>query len=245
MLSHTFKKFEENNVLIAFSDKKNGSTKLSSKKINTQNRNAFLQTLHINPSSVVSADLVHSNTVYIAKEQDKGNIIPVTDGLLTNRKNIFLSVTAADCLPIFLYDPQKEIVGLVHGGWRCLSQNILSHTIEKIKNIFNSDPKNIIVGIGPGIAQCHFEVTQDFFKQFPSIPQDCIKKTENKTFIDLKSVTQHQLISLGIPKKNIEINQECTYCLTDKYFSYRRDGYNPQTKEIDTMMAVIGINNID
>jgi len=55
-------------------------------------------------------------------------------------------------------------------------------------------------------------------------------------FLDLKNIAQTQLRSLGVKEEHIEANPECTYCISDKYFSYRRD----KPKILKTMIAVIG-----
>ncbi|MHB8904461.1 MAG: laccase domain-containing protein, partial [Patescibacteria group bacterium] len=54
---------------------------------------------------------------------------------------------------------------------------------------------------------------------------------------NLSRAVKDQLIKLGVQGDNISISPECTYCLTDKYFSFRRD--NP--KEIEAMIAYIGL----
>ena len=200
-----------------------------------KNRKRLLDKQGIDINQVVSAGLVHGNNIEIVSRKDRGQRIINTDGLLTKDKNVFLSITVADCLPIFIYDYKNQVIGLIHGGWKSLAKNILSLAIQKLVNNFESQPQNILVGIGPGIGVCHFEVKDDvlqYWKVPP--PNNVFRREEEKIFLDLKKVAKIQLLNLGLKEKNIEINPECTFCLADKYFSYRRE------KILNTMMAIIG-----
>ena len=232
-----FKKYL--NLVVAFSEKKDGSMKLSTSfeevKIVGKNRKRFLTSLGIDLGNLVSAGLVHGDGVKIVTKEKGGGIIPNTDALITNEKGLFLSITVADCLPIFIFDPQKEVVALIHGGWRSLEKGIVEKTIEKMKNIFNSLPADILVGIGPGISSCHYEVGPEVAKVFHHY-SGAIEKKREKIFLDLKRVAFLKLLKEKIKKENIEINRFCTYCEEEKFFSYRRDKSQP----IKTMMAVIG-----
>src|SRR3989344_5286726 len=86
--------------------------------------------------------------------------------------------------------------------------------------------KNLLAGIGPGIRECHFEVQEDIARLFGT----------KERFVNLGSIIQKQLIELGIKKSNIEDSGECTYCLDQKYFSYRRD----KPAQVEAMIAYIG-----
>lgn len=233
-----FNKYQ--NLVIALSEKKDGSMRLLGNlikdKIAIENRNKFLNNLGTNTKQLISASLINGNTVKIVSKKDRGQKIDKTDALITRDKDVFLSITVADCLPIFIYDYQKEIIALIHGGWRSLTQNILSSVIKKTFNEFNSRPENILAGIGPGISQCHFAIEKGVLEKFKLYSNAIIKKG-TKTFLDLKKIAQIQLINSGLKNENIEISPECTYCLDNKYFSYRRD----KPTILKTMIAVIGM----
>lgn len=253
-----FKKYSD--LLTAFSQKNDGPMKLTdnselAEKI-TPNRNNYFLKNNIDPAKVVSAEIVHGSKVAIVDEKDCGKIISGTDGLLSREKNLFLSITSADCLPVFLFDPEKEVIGIVHAGWRSLAENILFNAIEKIKELGGA-PKNILVGIGPAICQKHYEVGSGVAVKFEKYPE-VIKKKNDKIFLNLKKIAKLQLLELGLKKKNIEISPECTFELHEKYFSARRDKKKDQPKadprlndvveqgpraEVEAMMAVIGMRS--
>ncbi len=240
--SNLFSIFKEYSGLVAaISEKEDGSMLLKKEAENKEevinNRKRFLEKLGVDINWVVSAKQVHGNNVEIVKTEDRGKIIPATDGLVTRNKGVFLSITVADCLPVFILAKEKGVVGLIHCGWRGLAKNILKSSIQKITDNFQVTPKDILVGIGPGISKCHFEVGESVLNKFQPFLKECAEEREGKKFLDLKKIAQIQLLNLGVLPQNIEINPECTYCLKDKYFSFRRD----KPKNIKTMLAVIGI----
>ena len=204
------------------------------KKI-SHNRNNYFLKQEINPELVVSAEIVHGNQVVTVDYNDSGKIIQSADGLVSKNKEIYLSVTSADCLPIFLFEPKKEIIGMIHAGWRSLEKGILSNAIKKIVEL-GGIPKNILVGIGPSICQKHYEIGPEVAAKFVKY-SEALKKENNRTYLDLGKIAVLQLLGLGIKKDNIEISSECTFELYGKYFSARRD----QKKEIEAMIAIIGM----
>lgn len=113
---------------------------------------------------------------------------------------------------------------------------IVQNAVKSLEKKYRSKAQNILIGIGPGIRECHFDILEKNIKLYKDYP-DCIIKKDNKTFIDLAGVIKEQLIAVGVKKENIEDSKLCTYCLKDKYFSYRRD----RPKVIEAMIAYIGL----
>jgi len=224
-------------LLCGISLKKLGNLKLTKRSNKNQvisNQKKMAKILSIEVSQIVIAELKHNAKVCLVKEVPKQNIVKNCDSLITKNFGIFLMVTIADCLPLFIYDHIDKVCAIVHAGWRSLTQGIIDNTLSAIVENFNSDPKNFSVYIGPGISTCHFEVKNDVAKLFS---KDFIKQRDEKIFIDLKSFAKSRLLSAGVKKENIEVSSDCTFCQKDKYFSYRRD----HSKEIEAMGAVIGI----
>ncbi len=106
-----FKKYP--NLITRVSQKSDGNMKIfsDSSLIETgvlENRRKYFSSISIEDKKVTGADLVHGDKIAIIAENDGGKIIPETDALITDVKNSFLSVTVADCLPIFIFDPKAE-----------------------------------------------------------------------------------------------------------------------------------------
>lgn len=233
-----FKDFPELSIII--SSKDNGPMKvryeLKNDSKTLKNREKFLNKYGLTTKIVVSGKLAQTDKVRIVGKNDAGTFIPGIDGLITSERNLYLSITIADCLPIFIYNTEKKVIALVHTGWEGLAKGIISNVINVFVEQYKSNPKKILVGIGPGIGVCHFEVKTDVLNKFKS-NHEAIKKRDNKTFIDLKKIAESQLLVLGITKKHIEISPVCTYCEEEKYFSYRRGRTDP----LEAMIVLMGL----
>lgn len=217
-----------------------GSFKLGASQKELTNCENFLRKNGISLERLVRAGMAHSGEAAIVSLKDAGEKIEEVDGLATREKNLFLAVTGADCLPIFMFDPQKEIVGLVHAGWRGLGRGVVGATVKKMTEL-GAEPQNILAAIGPGIDVCHYwikeEVKVEMVEKFGPYFEQATQDREGKKYIDLKKIAKMQLVDLGVREENIEVSQECTACLPNKYFSHRRD----QAEPIETMMAVMGM----
>ena len=104
-----------------------------------------------------------------------------TDGLITNKKNLILSTTNADCILLIFFDPVKKVIANVHSGWRGTIQRISVKTVEKMKKEFDCKPEDIICCICPSIRKCHFEVENDVKSLFEDVFRDCFLGRRKKT----------------------------------------------------------------
>ena len=236
-----FKIFANHSPLAyGLSEKSDGSMKVigdwEHRQQMADNKKRFFKREEVSFARVVLAGLVHGVRVEPVTEDDAGQIVPQTDALVTKTTNLLLSLTVADCLPIFFYAPKSRAVGLAHAGWQGIVREIVPSVVASLKRHYGVEPNQILVGLGPGIQACHFEVRDDVLKYFTQYPA-AITKREGKTFISLSQVVKEQLVEVGVLPQNIEINPDCTYCLADKYFSYRRD----RPEILQTMVAYIGI----
>ncbi len=202
--------------------------------------------------SVVMGEQYHTGNARLVTVADgaKGmfeqhTMVPETDGMVTNERNLNLVVYTADCLPVLFYDPIQEVVGVAHAGWRGLIEDIIPHTIAIMTDDFNSKPKDIISYIGPSLGPRHFEVHKDvadkFSTKFPngSIVRKLDKTDEggDKFLVDLWQAVIIQLMKAGLKKNNIENSGICTWEHNDLFSSARLEGKSRK----DTNWSVIGI----
>ena len=80
------------------------------------------------------------------------------DGLVTNRPGLCLGVLVADCCPVYLVDPVRHCIGLVHSGRKGTELGIAPQAIRKMQEHFASDPADLIVQLGPCIRPPLYEV---------------------------------------------------------------------------------------
>ena len=159
----------------------------------------------------------NQNRVLVSKEQH--------DGLVTNQKGIALCTYHADCVPLYFYDKNKEVIGLAHGGWKGTLNNISKSMILKMKNDYGCQLEDILVAIGPSIGQCCYEVKEDvslLFEENFFNSQVLITKN-TKTYLNLWEANKINLLGLGIKKDNIISSEVCTSCNVDTLFSYRKE----------------------
>ncbi len=222
-----FKTFESfKNLKYGISEKNDGSMSLSE----TKNRRIFFESRGLSGNQTVSAKQTHSDLVLNVTQKDIGSFSLTADSLITYSLNLFLTVTVADCFPIYFYNPKTNQVALAHSGWQGTVKNIAGKTAGKM----SGDPADILAGIGPGIQKCHFEIKKDILKEFAGFPETVIR-TPEKIFVDLPAIITSQLQRAGI--KSIESYGECTYCKAEKYFSHRRE----KSVTVKPMLAFIGL----
>ena len=184
--------------------------------------------LGFHKNEIAIPEQVHSNKV---KWINSGGSYKFVDGLITSNNNIVLTLKVADCVPVYFYNLDKNIIGLVHAGWRGIVTEIIPNTIEILKK-YGANIDNTYIYMGPSIQRCCYEVGNEVAKLFDEDAK--IKINSKKYKIDLKKQISLQLRKLGAPKNNIKVSLICSY---ESSFcqSYRRDGSSSER-----MHALIG-----
>ncbi|NJK90546.1 MAG: polyphenol oxidase family protein [Blastochloris sp.] len=100
----------------------------------------------------------HSNQVACVTTSDAGGEIPDVDGLLTNQAGLTLAIRCADCGPLFLLDPRRLAVGVLHSGKKGTQSNILHQGIAAMQQHFQTSTEDLIVVLGPCIRPPYYEV---------------------------------------------------------------------------------------
>jgi len=220
---------DNKNIYLRISQKQDGSMKNS-----RENHSLFFRNEGLESKNIITAGLVDTNRVVIVDDINTNQKIEGCDALITSQENNLLALTVADCLPIYFYDNHKRVVALAHAGWRGILLDITHAVVEIFFSHYGSNIEDLEVYIGPHIKDCCFEVKDDVLSKFK--PAHCIMRN-GKTYINLAEAVKDQLLSLKIREDRISISAECTACLDNKYFSYRRD----KPKELETMIAYIGL----
>ena len=153
------------------------------------------------------------------------------DGLITNEKNLLLCTVEADCVPVYFYDPIKEVIAMVHSGWKGTVQEISEVAIQKMRDTFACNPADIMVAIGPHICKDCYEVGQDVFDEFTQaftkneLQKIFLRKNEEKYLLNLQEAVKLTLLKNGIQKKNIFPTSICNFHSQiegHSFCSYRR-----------------------
>ena len=106
-----------------------------------QSCNKIYKCLELKNPLVVRPYQTHTDNVKVVRKIEK---LEDTDGIITNKKEIALITTSADCISLLLYDPVKKAIGSIHSGWKGTLKGIIVKAIEKMKNEYKSKPEDII-----------------------------------------------------------------------------------------------------
>ena len=185
-----------------------------------ENRKFLFEMLGLDAENVAMQKQVHGDKIsYVTK----GGFCGESDAMITDRPNLGLAISTADCTSIFLYDKKKNVIAAVHSGWRGTQQKILLKTLQRLKDDFNSGPEDIIAYIGPSISQKNYEVGPEVAGKFES--KFLIAKGE-KFLLDVAGSNYDMLLNFGLLIDNVQISHYCSYELDGLLHSYRRDGLN-------------------
>jgi YfiH family protein len=216
-------------------------------------REGFFRSVNIQPEKVYSLFQVHSKNVFAiggpGPSPAESGLSPITpaafaregDGMVSFCPDIFLAVTVADCLPVFLLDTVSGVFAALHSGWR--GTGIVLDAIEMMREARPREaagktfrPENIAAVLGPCIQSCCYNVDAEraalFRKNFGE--NSAVFRTDkNSWFLDLQAANISLLEKAGI--RNIAVCKDCTF--TDKRLgSFRREGERDYTR----MIAMVG-----
>jgi len=161
---------------------------------------------------------VHSAAIRIV---DRGGLYNETDGILTATPGVLLGVRTADCVPLILHDPVRNVIGAVHCGWRPIVSEIVERSTELMRSGWGTDPADIKAVLGPSIGPCCYAVGMEVAERFHV---SAIREWKGAIRADLRQEILERLVACGLKKSRIELFPDCTACNPVLYFSYRRDG---------------------
>jgi len=198
-----------------------------------ENRKRLANLLGMKLSDFVCSEQTHSDHFYEVTKDDKGRgslkmetAIPDTDALYTYEPGIILCCFTADCVPVFFYNEQSGVVGVIHSGWKGTVSEIVGKVFHQLIEADKNDPSKFHVHLGACLSQQKFAVDEDVERQFASLnyADEWINydSEQHKFFINNQMVIKKQCELVGISEENITFDDVCTYT-DDGGFSYRQD----------------------
>ena len=204
--------------------------------------------INVDYKNIVKTNQEHTDNIAIANKKINQDFPDInleeyskTDGIVTNRPNLVLSTTNADCILLLFFDPVTKTIANTHSGWKGTLQRISVKTVEKMINEFNSKPEDIICCICPSIRKCHFEVDRDVKEMFENEFKDLNinknidimekQKDKEKWNIDTVLINRIILEKTGLKAENIIDSGLCSVCNKELIHSFRveKEGYGLNT----------------
>jgi polyphenol oxidase len=208
------------------------------------NRNRFKVAVGASEATLVTAKQIHSADVRLIENHEDAERDPQPgDALTANLPNLLLGIQTADCMPIVIVDTRTRAYAGIHAGWRGTYAEIVTRTIERMQQAYNSSPADLHAALGPAICAENFEVGPEVLAQFRSKFRYAAELISNeqangKGHIDLNRCNIQQLIDAGVKPENIYDSTLCTVTRNDLFFSYRKE--RGHERYVGRLMCVVG-----
>jgi copper oxidase (laccase) domain-containing protein len=109
------------------------------------------------PGPFIIGTQIHGRDIATVTAQTVSPVADV-DGLITNSPDVTLGIYVADCCAIYLTDPKRRVIGLLHSGRKGTELNIVAAAVEKMRSQFGCAPGDLLVQLSPCIRPPHYEV---------------------------------------------------------------------------------------
>jgi len=161
-------------------------------------------------SQLHRAEQVHGSDITIVGKNDPAQVWQGVDGLITADPDTLLGIYVADCGAVYISDPIRGVLALLHSGKKGTEGNITGKAIAMMKTEFGSDPKDLSIALAPCIRPPAYEV-------------------------DFAATIRSQALAAGVLENQFTDSGICTSGDLENYYSYRVEkGYTGR------MLALLG-----
>ena len=210
------------------------------------NRDRLARQLGSSIEMELVTDQKHTNYVHVAICEEDLGVATVgsfalhrqyVDGIFTDIPDALLTVFGGDCPSVYIVDPKRRAVGLVHAGWKGTLGKIPQVAIAQMTVKFGCDPADMYAAIGPGVCRDCYEMGDEvydaFAAQWSRRDADLILSRYpakdaagndipgGKYHLDLREANRMTLLRAGVPADHIAVSNVCTMCNVDTFYSYR------------------------
>ncbi|MBU0548345.1 MAG: peptidoglycan editing factor PgeF [Candidatus Omnitrophica bacterium] len=221
-------RFDPKNIIAAFSSRQDGNMSLcyGDTQGSLESRKKLLSGIGIDYRDLICAKQVHGKKIAYVTGSNKGagaldyeSSVSDTDGFLTDKKNLPIAILTADCLSVFIYDPVRPAVGILHAGWRSTEKNICARGVSMMQEEFGSQTDRLLIGFGPSIRSCCCKMENSFKSNFPF---GLINRVDG-IYMDIALINTRQLVDCGVKQDNIFDPKLCTFSENNNFFSFRKE----------------------
>jgi polyphenol oxidase len=188
-----------------------------------ENRRRMAEHLGVAPAQLLSVHQVHSPDAVVATGPWQGSARPKADAIVTASPGLAISITAADCGPVLLVDPNARVIAAAHAGWKGALTGVVESTIQAMEKL-GAERGGMVAAIGPLIRQQSYEVGGEFVERFLDADADNAvyfmpSRRDGHAMFDLAGFIRMRLENAGVLM--IDDLGVDTYS-DERFFSYRR-----------------------
>lgn len=233
----TIQQLPFNNILTGFFTRKGGVSPAPYTSLNVSistgdsrdnvkiNKDRILEAIGKPPNQLFDVWQIHSDTVICTEEPRLNGQDPQKgDAIFTSNPSLTLLMRFADCVPILIYDPIKNVVGIIHAGWQGTVNQIALKSIQKIKAEYGCNPADIQAVIGPSIGPDHYEIGENVFSLAQPLflsNEEILIEHKGRYYFNLWEANQKLLNRAGV--NHIFQTRICTACQADRWYSHRAE----------------------
>jgi len=170
-------------------------------------------------SGLVLSHQIHGTTVQWHRAGQEGwLILDGVDGHATGSPGVLLTVTVADCIPVYLVAPTQRVVALLHAGWRGTAGGMLQQGVELLRREAFVTAPEIVMHCGVGICGSCYEVGSEVLERLTPGRRPGVSSGH----VDLREVLARQAAELGITE--VSVSPWCSAHDREHFFSHRASG---------------------
>ena len=173
---------------------------------------ALAATLRPHARRLATSHQVHGDAVLLHSPGWAGWLrAPEGDGHLALEPGTAMTVTVADCVPVFLAHP-RGAAAVVHSGWKGTEVAIAARAVSMFVDA-GFAARELAVHCGPSICGRCYEVSPDVYARLTGV------RLAAPAPVDLRALIAAQVAALGV--RDVSISPWCTRCHNDRFYSHR------------------------
>jgi YfiH family protein len=189
-----------------------------------ENRKRMAAALGVEPGHLLNCHQIHSPDVVTVEEPWDASAKPKADAMVTAMPGLAIAVASADCGPVLFADPEANVVGCCHSGWKGAFTGVLEATLDAMERL-GAHRESTIAVLGPTISRNAYEVGPEFVTRFREADEANRRffapaDRPDHAFFDLPAYIGERLDAAGVGRfADLAL---CTYGDETRFFSYRR-----------------------
>jgi purine-nucleoside/S-methyl-5'-thioadenosine phosphorylase / adenosine deaminase len=188
-----------------------------------ENKRRLLEAAGRREASLHEVWQVHSARVVHAQAPRGQQALQQADAMITSNPQVTLLMRFADCVPILLYDPVRQAIGMVHAGWLGTVRKTVVETVRAMQATFGTRPADLLAALGPSIGPDHYAVGEDVAQAvrqaFGAMADELLTKHNGRLHLDLWLANRRLLEGEGV--RSVEVAEICTACHSEDWYSHR------------------------